>query len=59
MSSLQRYALEVRDATQAPRLPPLAVDMPFVLQGEDWVVTTLISERREVTAYSAKAETPR
>ena len=47
MSSLQRYALEVRDATQAPRLPPLAVDMPFVLQGEDWVVTTLISERRE------------
>ena len=47
MSSLQRYALEVRDATRAPRLPPLAVESPFVLQGEDWVVTTMITERRE------------
>ena len=47
MSSLQRYALEVRAATQAPRLPPLAVDLPVSLQGEDWVVTAMISERYE------------
>jgi exodeoxyribonuclease V gamma subunit len=47
MGSLQRFALEVRDATQAPRLPLLAVDLPFVLQGEDWAVATLLTERRE------------
>jgi exodeoxyribonuclease V gamma subunit len=47
MSSLQRYALEVRDATQAPRLPPLTVDLPFMLHGEDWALATTITERRE------------
>jgi exodeoxyribonuclease V gamma subunit len=46
-ASLQRFALEVRNATQAPRLPPLTVDLPFVLQGEDWVLATMITERRE------------
>jgi exodeoxyribonuclease V gamma subunit len=46
MGSLQRFALEVRDATQPPRLPPLAVDLPFVLQGEDWQLATLLTDRR-------------
>jgi exodeoxyribonuclease V gamma subunit len=47
MGSLQRYAVEVRDATQSPRRPPLAVELPFVLEGEDWVVATMITEQRE------------
>jgi exodeoxyribonuclease V gamma subunit len=47
LGSLQRFALEVRAATQAPRLPPLAVDLPFVLQGENWGVATVITDRRK------------
>lgn len=46
MGSLQRFALEVRDATQAPRLPSLAVDLPFVLEGEDWQLAALLTDRR-------------
>lgn len=47
MGSLQRFALEVRDTTRAPPLPPLAVDLPFLLDGEDWQLATLLTERRE------------
>jgi exodeoxyribonuclease V gamma subunit len=47
MGALQRFAREVRDATQAPCLPPLAVDLPFELHGEDWVVATMVTDRRE------------
>jgi exodeoxyribonuclease V gamma subunit len=46
MGSLQRFALEVRDATRAPRLPLLA-DLPFTLEGEDWQLATLLTERRQ------------
>jgi exodeoxyribonuclease V gamma subunit len=46
MGSLQRFALEVRDATRAPRLPLLA-DLPFTLEGEDWRLETLLTERRQ------------
>jgi exodeoxyribonuclease V gamma subunit len=47
MGSLQRFAFKVRDATEAPPLPPLAVDLPFVLEGEEWRLTALLTERRE------------
>ena len=47
MGSLRRFAAEVRNATQATRLPALAVDLPFVLQGEDWQLTTILTELRE------------
>jgi exodeoxyribonuclease V gamma subunit len=45
MSALQRFARGVRDATAAPRLPSLAVDLPFLLDGEDWRLTGVVSER--------------
>ncbi len=47
MALLQRFARDVRDATRAPLLPPLAIDLPFVLDGEDWRLQTLLTERRE------------
>jgi len=47
MRSLQRYAIAVRDATQVLRQPPLAVHLPFLLEGEVWSVATTITERRE------------
>jgi exodeoxyribonuclease V gamma subunit len=47
MGSLQRFALSVREATQAPPLPPLAVDLPFVLEGEDWRLAALLTLQRE------------
>jgi len=47
MGSLQRFALEVRDATQAARLPPLTVDLPFTLDGEDWQLAAPLTERRQ------------
>ena len=46
MASLQRFAAAVQVATQAPRLPPLTVELPFVLAGEDWQLTTVLTERR-------------
>jgi exodeoxyribonuclease V gamma subunit len=47
MGSLQRFAREVRSATQGPRLPPLAVDLRFVLEGEEWTVAATIADRHE------------
>ena len=47
MGSLQRFAIKVRDATETPRLPPLAVDLPFMLEGEDWQLETLLTDRHE------------
>jgi exodeoxyribonuclease V gamma subunit len=47
MGALQRFANEVREATTPPRLPPLAVDLPFVLDGEQWRLTGVVSERHD------------
>jgi len=47
LGSLQRFADEVREATLPPLLPPLAVDLPFVMEGEHWRLTTLLAERRD------------
>jgi len=44
MSSLQRFAAEVRETTQG-RLPPLAVELPFVLDGEPWQLAALLTDR--------------
>jgi exodeoxyribonuclease V gamma subunit len=46
MGSLQRFAQAVRDATQVPCLPPLTIDLPFVLEGEDWQLVSMLTERR-------------
>ncbi len=47
MASLQRFAAQVREVTLLPHLPPLSVDLPFVLAGEEWRLTTLLTGRRE------------
>jgi exodeoxyribonuclease V gamma subunit len=47
MRSLQRFATEVREAMAPPRLPPLAVDLSFMLDGDRWQLTTLLTERRD------------
>jgi exodeoxyribonuclease V gamma subunit len=47
MGSLQRFALAVRDATRAAPWEPLRVELPFRLHGEDWVVSTMITDRRD------------
>ena len=47
MASLQRFALAVREAMQPARRPPLAVDLPLVLNGEDWRLETLLADRHE------------
>ena len=44
---MQQFAQNVRDATQSPCLSPLSVVLPFVLDGEDWLLSTVLVERRE------------
>ena len=47
LNSLQRFASSVRDGSAAPRLPPLAVDIPVVLDGEAWRLSGVINERHD------------
>jgi exodeoxyribonuclease V gamma subunit len=53
MDSLQRFARTVREATQAPCLPPLNIDLPFVLEGEDWQLATVLAGRRKLMQQQA------
>jgi exodeoxyribonuclease V gamma subunit len=46
LGSLQRFAAAVRDATDAPPLPPLTVDLSFALDGEEWRLASVLTGRR-------------